>query len=314
MSKIHLASIGSVYLETNYLATETAGKDVIAAGSEYRSSSYTVGLGGSAVNFTLQVVALGLDASLIGKVGDDEQGKKVLAQLSECGIRTDFIKIDPGVQTGVDTGVVLAHSGQNIQLVSGNANQSLSFDDLPWDKPLFDDVSAVYLGGYFKQESLFGDYPKLVKKLKDMHKRVFLDHGRVPVDVETQKLDTLRQTLRFVDGYFLNDSELFAVTGETVFADAVKSIATWGPPLIVVKEGEKGCTLVEGDRVKKFTTDSVNVVSTVGAGDAFNAGFLSKYLTGADVYASARYANRVATYKVAHSVVVSPDMIDNDRS
>jgi len=311
MSKIHLASIGSVYLETNYLATETAGANVIEVGREYRSSSYTVALGGSAVNFVVQANALGLATSLIGKVGADDQGKEVLAQLTQRHIKTDFIQVSKDVQTGVDTGVVLAHNGQNIQLVSGNANQLFSYADIPLDNPLFDEVSAVYLGGFFKQEALYGDYPKLAKELKDKGKLVFLDHGRVPVDVQKQKIDVLKDTLGYVDGYFLNDAELYAVTGKTSLDSALKLVASWGPKLIVVKQGEKGCTVVHEETTKSIATDSVKAQNTVGAGDAFNAGFLSQFMMGVDVYSAAVYANRVATYKVAHNVVVLPDMLDN---
>ena len=309
--KTHLASIGSVYLETNYLATETAGKDVIEVGFEYRSSSYTIGLGGSAVNFAVQAVALGLDVSLMGQVGDDDNGKKVLELLTAQGIRSDFIQIAHNVQTGIDTGIVLQHSGQNIQLVSGNANQLISYDDIPLEESLFAEVAAVYLGGYFKQEALFGDYPKLVKKLKEKEKLVFLDHGRVPVDVQKQKIDILRKTLADVDGYFLNDAELFSVTGKQSVDSALREVISWGPKFVVVKQGEKGCTVAQGSDSRTFATSKVKALSTVGAGDAYNAAFLSKYLTGSDVYRSAEYANRVATYKVAHNIVVLPDMIDN---
>lgn len=311
MSKIHLASIGSVYLETNYLATETAGKNTLQVGQEYRSSSYTVGLGGSAVNFAVQASKLGISVSLIGKVGDDEQGKKVLALFTEQNIQTDFIRVARDVQTGVDTGIVLAHSGQNIQLVSGNANQTFSYLDIPLDHPLFVGVSAVYLGGYFKQESLYSDYPKLLKQLKETNKQIFLDHGRVPVDVHTSKIAILKEALPYVDGYFLNDTELYAITEETVFASAINKIVSWGPKCIVVKQGDQGCTVVVGKNIKSIPTEAAHAQNTVGAGDAFNAGFLSKYLCGSDAYDAAAYANRIATYKVAHNVVVLPDMIDN---
>ncbi len=311
MPKIHLASIGSVYLETNYLATETAGKDTIEVGFEYRSSSYTQGLGGSAVNFAVQAVALGLDVSLMGQVGDDDQGKKVLELLAAHGIRNNFVQIAHDVQTGIDTGIVLAHSGQNIQLVSGNANQRISYEDIPLEQSLFADVAAVYLGGYFKQESLYSDYPKLAKRIKEKHKYIFLDHGRVPVDVQKQKIDILRKTLEYVDGYFLNETELFGVTGESTIEPALKKVISWGPKFVVVKQGEKGCTVAQEPTIRTFSAKTVKAVSTVGAGDAYNAAFLAKYLTGSDLYQAAEYANRLASYKVAHNVVVLPDMIDN---
>jgi 2-dehydro-3-deoxygluconokinase len=311
MANSLLASIGSVYLETNYLATDTAGRDVLELGKEYRSTSYTIGLGGSSVNFAVQTVALGQSVALIGKVGDDEHGQKIIALLKQSGIASELIHISKDVQTSIDTGVVLSHSGQNIQLVSGNANQTLSLADIPLDSPLLNEVTAVYLGGYFKQESLYADYPTLLKNLKSQKKQLFIDHGRVPVGVDAHKIKILKECLPYVDGYFLNDSELLSVTGKESLEDAVSEIRTWGAGFVVIKQGEQGCMVIAGESVKKFETTKAAPINTVGAGDAFNAAFISHYLAGSDIYAAAIYGNKVATYKVAYNVVVLPDMIDN---
>ena len=311
MGNLHLASIGSVYLETNYIGLETAGRDHLEIGKEYRAASYAVGLGGSAVNFAVQAKALGLDISLIGKVGDDEQGKKIISFLSDAQISSNLIHVSREVQTSVDTGIVLAHSGQNIQLVSGNANQSLSLSDIPLSHPDFSDISSVYLGGYFKQESLYLAYPELLQKISGLGKKIYLDHGRAPVDVAPDKLEILKSSLPFVEGYFLNDTELFAITGTTVMSDAIAQVRSFGAKFVVIKQGEKGCMVVTQNISNQIATTSVVATNTVGAGDAFNAGFLSKYIAGADIYSAAMYGNMVATYKVAHNVVVLPDMLDN---
>lgn len=306
-----VACIGSVYLETNYLGTETAGSEALISGKEYRSLSYTTGLGGSAVNVAVQLSALNVPSVLIGKVGDDDKGRQLRALVNTFGVGSTLLIVSSSVQTSVDTGVVLAHSGQNIQLVSGNANQTLSFGELPLDHPSFSSVSAVYLGGYFKQEMLYKDYPALVATLKKMKKRIFLDHGRVPVDVHKEKIEILRLVLPEVDCYFPNESELLAITETKTTDDAIRVVQTYGARLVVIKQGARGCTVLERGQIQSFSTRDVRVKTTVGAGDAFNVGFIFQYLAGADVYKSAVYANKVATYKVQHNLVVTNDMLDN---
>ncbi|MBI4058024.1 carbohydrate kinase family protein [Candidatus Microgenomates bacterium] len=160
-----LTGIGNIYVETNYLGLRTAGKDVLEVGKEYRAGKYETRLGGSVVNFITQAKRLGINVGLIGKCGDDEMGKRLIELLETEGIATEFIIISPGVQTSVDTGIVFEHSGSNIQLVAGNANQELCREDIDLNSRYFDQVKAVYLGGFLKQESLYKDYPQLLQDM-----------------------------------------------------------------------------------------------------------------------------------------------------
>ena len=50
-------------------------------------------------------------------------------------------------------------------------------------------------------------------------------------------------------------------------------------PLTVVKQGAQGATAISGDEELSASGQRVNAVDTTGAGDAFNAGFLSAWLT-----------------------------------
>lgn len=56
-------------------------------------------------------------------------------------------------------------------------------------------------------------------------------------------------------------------------------------PLTVVKQGAEGATAYDGSKSVHAPADRVQVVDTTGAGDAFNAGFLDRWLAGAPVQA-----------------------------
>jgi sugar/nucleoside kinase (ribokinase family) len=294
--------IGNIYVETNYLGLMTGGADNLKIGKEYRAPKWETRLGGSVVNFTVQAQRLGLKVGLIGKIGQDDAGEKLLNLLKEAEISTDLIKVasETDVQTSVDTGLVF-ENGANIQVVAGNANQRLAYSDINLASPFFKTVNSVYLGGFLKQINLYQDYPTLLQKLTKMGIRIFLDHGRIPVDVTSDQLQALFKSLPFVEGYFPNQEELIGITGEKDLTLALEKALKLGPKFVVVKLGEAGCRVKTLEQDILIPCKVVKAVSTVGAGDAFNAGFISQYLAGIDLKAAAEFANLVAGIRVSQN-------------
>ncbi len=299
LEKKTVVGIGNIYVETNYLGLVT-NSPTLETGKEYRAREWEVRLGGSVANCVVQMNKLGVSVGLIGKVGEDEAGTKLLNLLKAANIATDLIAIskDPKTQTSIDTGLVF-ENGQNIQIVGGNANQLLSLSDINLDNPFFNTVGAVYLGGFLKQTSLYKDYPVLLQKLKEKGIQLFFDHGRIPVNVTEEQLSILKKCLSFIDGYFPNEEELLGVTGTKDLSEALDSALKMGVQLIAVKKGAHGC------RIKSQTEDitipgrDVKAVSTVGAGDAFNGGFISQYLNGKSLKESGDFANVTAALRVS---------------
>lgn len=299
--RLVLLGIGNIYLETNYLGLVTAGQDTLEVGKEYQAVSYEIRLGGSVVNFVLQAKALGASVGLVGKTGEDEQGIALRSLLEAQGVSHDLITSSPDVQTNVDTGVVFEHNGQNIQLVAGGANKSLSIDDIDTNNPFLESVSAVYMGGFFKQEALYKDYPALLSELKKKGIKLFLDHGRIPVDVSDDKKNTLTETLRHVDGYFPNEEELMSFAGGANLEEALAKALEMGPKFVAVKLGAEGCRVKSKGEDITMEGHKVAAVTTVGAGDSFNAGFITSFFQGRSLRDCAEIANAVAAIKVSQN-------------
>lgn len=94
------------------------------------------------------------------------------------------------------------------------------------------------------------------------------------------KPDALRETLRRVDLLVVNDGEARQLAGEHNIVRAAEKIREMGPSRIIVKRGEYGAVLFDGDHV--FVAPAFplhDVVDPTGAGDTF-AGGLMGYLAG----------------------------------
>lgn len=87
------------------------------------------------------------------------------------------------------------------------------------------------------------------------------------------RLNALRPLVGLVDVFLPNESEITALRKMGVPDDFA--------PLTVIKRGDKGATALSDDGAVDMPTRAMKAVDTTGAGDAFNAGFLSAWLTGA---------------------------------
>ncbi len=86
----------------------------------------------------------------------------------------------------------------------------------------------------------------------------------------------VRDVLRRVDVFFLNESEARMLTGETNLPLAARQLVEEGPRSVVVKKGSHGALMMEEDR-EPFILPAVPVTQPqdpTGAGDSFGGGFL----------------------------------------
>ncbi len=310
MSK-KVLSVGNLYLETNFLGTRANGEEVLVVGKEYSANHYESLLGGSAVNFATQLKKLGVDVGVLGKIGEDDEGVKLKKLLSEAGVENKLVQIEKDVQTNYAFGVVFDESGQNIQFAAGSANQSLSIKDIDLDSGDFDEISAVYFGGSFKQKLLWPYYPEIFQKLKQKGVKIFLDHGRVPVDASEEWISFAFKSLPYVEGYFLNNDEVVDVTKENDIEKSLDKIKSCNPGFIALKLGPEGCRIETQHDSIVVVGHKVKAVNTVGAGDAFNAGFISKFLLGSGLEESARFANALAAIRVSLNYQPSQKEVDD---
>ncbi len=101
----------------------------------------------------------------------------------------------------------------------------------------------------------------------------------------------------------------------TLFGDispevTARRYADAGASTVIIKNGERGLTLYDHDKI--WTVDDLPHVSpldTTGAGDSFNAGFLSALLTGADTETAVRAGHAVAVQVICHLGALIPMQI-----
>jgi len=101
---------------------------------------------------------------------------------------------------------------------------------------------------------------------------VALDSMNLWIDIAR---DSLVEAISSVDCVILNDAELRQLTGKPNLFSAAREVLTWGPRVIVAKQGEYGAALITAERFFSLPAYPLEtVVDPTGAGDTFAGGFV----------------------------------------
>lgn len=115
--------------------------DVIATTEKVPRSAQTVygksfhmAPGGKGANQALQCARLGAQVTMMGCVGDDLFGEKLIEPLKSAGVDVSHVLVRPGISSGVGhvTLEVTEHSAQNRIIVIPGANRTLTVDEVSW--------------------------------------------------------------------------------------------------------------------------------------------------------------------------------------
>jgi sugar/nucleoside kinase (ribokinase family) len=218
-------------------------------------------LGGSAVHFSL-ASSFFTDVHVYGPVGDDF-GDDEYAILHDRSVNTDGIEKIPGGKTFFWKG----HYEFDLNTAHTDDTQLNVFETF---EPKVDDTAknadVLFLANI--EPGLQRD----VRKLCENAKFVALDSMNLWIDIAR---DSLIETIKLVDAVFMNDAEIRQLTGESNLVKASRTILSWGPDLVIAKQGEYGAALVSSHGFFSLPAYPLeDVVDPTGAGDSFAGGFL----------------------------------------
>lgn len=236
---------------------------------------------GSSSAITASAAArLGLRVAFVGIVGADALGRWMLAALDERGVDVSACRVDETTPTGAS--VILARGGDRAILTALGAIGALRPEDLT-DR-MIGSARHLHVGSLFLQEELRRGLPERFHLARAAGVSTSFDPNWDPTGQWDGGIDSI---LAETDVVLPNGAEARHLTGEADDVSAARALMARGGPdgprIVAVKLGEAGGIVVGrdagGDAVPVAAPD-VEVVDTIGAGDAFDAGFLAAYLAG----------------------------------
>jgi ribokinase len=106
------------------------------------SAPGTIGFGGKGGNQAAAAAAFGADVTMTGRVGDDDVGQRIRADLAGRGVGVSGVRVTPGARSGGAT-IAVNPAGENLILVDPGANGQLSPADI--GPEVLDRAAAVLL-------------------------------------------------------------------------------------------------------------------------------------------------------------------------
>jgi ribokinase len=250
--------------------------------------------GGKGANQAVAAARLGSHVSIVGKVGGDAFGEQMLRILSEEGIDTRFISIDPQSATGVAL-ITVDAQGQNSISVASGANYHLTVEEVrqAWEQMLEVDLLVMPL------ETPIATIRAAAQVAKERRTRVILNPA------PAQDLD--ESLLRLIDVIVPNESETERLTGRTIknqedACQAGAELLKRGASSALLTLGERGALLVEGSSEKPvfehIPAFPVPVVDTTAAGDSFVGALATGLGEGLSLASAAHFASAAAALSV----------------
>lgn len=266
------------------------------------AGTMALGIGGSESNVAIALSRLGTDVTWIGRVGSDPLGDLIVREITAEGVRVEAIR-----DSEAPTALMLKESRTSRSTRvwyyrRGNAGSRLRTSDI--DPEVIRDAALLHVTGISlalseeMSEAIF----EAVSIAKQAGTVVSFDFNfRSSLWSHSEAAEAYRRIVPLVDLAFASDDEAAILVGESDDpAHLAERLIALGAGQAVIKLGAKGAVAVVDGLVHRREAIAVDVVDTVGAGDAFVAGYLADYLLGKDV--PTRLSTAVATGAYACTV------------
>ena len=220
-------------------------------------------VGGKGVNQSLGIKKMGVPVSLIGKIGNDLEGKNIISKLTFEGLDIDGVSKDNNSETG-KAYIYLKKDGKSTVSIFPGANDKLSPEDIEKQKNLFKNSSYCLISTEIPENSI----KKAVEIAKNNSAKIILKPS------SREKIDD--DILKEIDIFILNKTEfeILYKQGKST-EERAEYFLKKGIKNIILTSKKDGYTLINKNIQKKFPPVDFPSIDTTGSSDIFIATFTS---------------------------------------
>jgi 2-dehydro-3-deoxygluconokinase len=262
------------------------------------ASSLSLSIGGAESNVAIGLARLGIPASWISVLGDDELGELVLHRLRAEGVDTSAVRRISDRPTGLYLREEVAGRLRVYYYRTGSAAATLSPN--AFDPSMLQGAAFLHLTGITGALSpACADFlPWAAATARDAGVRVSYDvNYRSRLWEPSAAQAATEALLPLVDVLFVGHDEANALWGwET--DTALEQLSKVGPSEVILKLGADGCAAVINGEQLTSPGFPARQLDPIGAGDAFDAGYLAATLWGWAPEKRLRAANAMGAFCV----------------
>ncbi len=247
---------------------------------EKLASGMSFTLGGSSSITAFNLARLGARTGFVGVVGDDLLGRYVAERLRWAGVNLDCLRWDRRTASGLT--IWLNRGARRAGVTYLGSIQELRAAGVP--SAYLKRARHLHVGAYFMQTKLQPGAAALFRRAQRLGLTTSLDCNFDPLE---QWDAGIHKVLAVTDVFFPNEDEALRMTGCRKVEEAAWELGQLAR-VVAVKCGARGAYVFSAGGGFRVPPRRVKVVDTTGAGDSFNAGFLTRFVQGAPLEECAR--------------------------
>ena len=227
--------------------------------------------GGSVANSIVGLSQQGNKVGFIGKISNDELGKKYEIGLKEEKVDYLYSKKKETLPTGTCLILITPDSERTMCTFLGTAGKINEHDI---DENALKNSEMIFLEGYLWDE---GDPKRAFNKAINKANKVAMSLSD-KFCVDRHKLNFLDLVKNKLDLTFANEEEIMSLINASSFHE-VMTFAREINKILVITRGERGAISINGDQIIEVgVKKDLNIIDLTGAGDLFAAGYLHGYI------------------------------------
>lgn len=283
MMKKGILVIGSLNMDLSIDLAKmpVTGETILGRGIAYKA-------GGKGANQACAAGRLGGRVRMLGCVGQDEFGQKLVKSLSESGVETDYIKESRDLPTGTAV-IYVDDNGDNSIVVIPGANMACDIEYLKAQDEQFHWCDYVVLQMEIPYEAVWYS----VKRAKELGKTVILNPAPAPDKIP-------EEILSLVDYLTPNETEIIALNGKSKddIRERAEKLLSRGVSNVIATLGDRGALLVNRYGETFYPARKVVSVDTTAAGDCFNGAMVAALAEGQSEAEAILFANMASSIAV----------------
>ena len=249
--------------------------------------------GGAPMNVALHLSRFGINSSIASSIGKDKKGTDLIAFLKQSGLRTDLVQVHETLPTSEVLVFLDEHNTASYEIC-----EPVAWDGIALTPELIYEVkasTAIVFGSLASRNAISRN--TLIKVMENNILKIMDVNLRPPYDTEANVKPLLEKS----DIVKLNDDELIKITGWYNLSGSLEErIMAFGNRLnlntLIVTMGKNGAYVLHENELYHHKGFKVVTEDSVGAGDAFLAGFLAAFFDGKDLNTALTEASAIGAF------------------
>lgn len=235
--------------------------------------------GGSTFNSIVSLGRAGVPCAMITQTGSDHIGDMICDFLRKNGVSDEFVCRHPNTKSHITLAFLNEHNDAQYEFYKDHKRDLL---DIPLPQITADDI--VLFGSFFAINPVIRPVTRqLITEAHEAGAWLYYDVNfrKNHIDELPQILPNIKENMRLasvVRGSMEDFDYLFDLQEPDTIYERIRPLCS----ALILTDGAQPIRVYEKDKVTKYDVQRIKTVSTVGAGDNFNAGYIYAKLRGLD--------------------------------